>query len=186
MQRTTLGVVVALLVGLLAAPFASAASDGERRQMIGESYLKAFARKPQDGEFNYWSGRTDWRSVADLVNLHRSYIQANDSARTEVIRNSYQFAFGRPGSDGEVNYWKGRHDWTIADDLVNLHRNYIRASDQVADEIVTRAFNHLMRRNPTAKEASNWRSRVRNEGFVYIDLFARLLGQGIMESAKQR
>jgi hypothetical protein len=72
--------------------------------MVRESYSEALGRAAPSGEVTYWVGRTDWKTKADLINLHRQYLRQDAAAAREVVVSSYQRVFKRAPSDGELAY----------------------------------------------------------------------------------
>jgi hypothetical protein len=59
--------------------------------------------------------------------------------RTERINASYLIAFGRKPVDGELNYWKGQGNLSVAT-LVDLHKKYISGDINSQYSVVTKAF----------------------------------------------
>lgn len=73
---------------------------------VDESYRAAFGRPASSDEIKYWTvQRADYESSGALMENHRNYIRGNEAAAEEIVKNSYQNAFGRQPNQGERNFW---------------------------------------------------------------------------------
>lgn len=79
----------------------------------------------------------------------------NSSAQSERIQSSYLLAFGRAPNSGELNYWLGQGQRSIAD-LIALHRNYLSRDAGNHRAAITRAYVDAMGRNPSTGEINYW------------------------------
>lgn len=180
-RRSALVVLSLLaLVGLCSAT-ASAAPPPARDDQIKASYRQAFAREPQAGEVQHWNGRSDWSDADDLVRLHRSYIQASEPVREEVVRNSYKWSLGRPGTEDEVRYWRGRRDWQVGRDLVRLHLAFIRANEPVANDVIDAAFKSVLKRAAKPSERERYRKTMAQNEATYTEISLMLVLENLAE-----
>ncbi len=77
-------------------------------------------------------------------------------ARKERIQASYLLAFGRIPSDGEIQYWQGRTDAAKLDDFINQHRKYIASNPSIQKEVIKKAYNDALGRDPQQGEYDYW------------------------------
>lgn len=184
--KTVLQLCYALLFAF--APLASAQAETMREATVRQSYLEALGRQPAPGEVTYWSGRTDWRSKADLINFHRGFLRQNADAARGAVVASYQNVFNRAPSQGEIDYWlpQVRQGLTCAE-LEARHRQYLasqpaKAPEPAHDPWIGQAFQEVLGRAPNGAEwdpknygRGNWSS--------YNDLLnkvrVRMTGQGV-------
>jgi hypothetical protein len=129
-----------------------------RDSMVRESYTEALGRAAQSGEITYWVGRTDWKTKADLINMHRQYLRQDAAAAREVVISSYQRVFNRAPSDGELAYWlpQVRQGKTCAE-LEASHRQYLAsqpasAAETKRDPWIEQAFQEVLGRAPSGSE----------------------------------
>ena len=67
------------------------------------------------------------------------------------IRSSYMLVFGRDASAGEVTYWKGQGNLSVAQ-LFEKHRQYFKANPGVHRELIVKSYLAAFGRNPSEQE----------------------------------
>lgn len=77
--------------------------------------------------------------------------QSEDQLKTERIYASYMMAIGRMPNSGEVTYWKGRGNLTVAQ-LVEFHRQYLSGDQNSKRAMIIKAFKNSYGRNPVQSE----------------------------------
>ena len=99
----------------------------------------------------------------------------------QTIDDSYQDTVCRRANreggwalSGEIKYWMDRKDWETKDDLVKLHRNYLRQEPRFAREASTRAYAEVFPgRTASASEANHLFERART-GVTCLELKTEL------------
>jgi hypothetical protein len=89
----------------------------------------------------------------------------------QVISWSYQRAFGRNATEGDIGYWIGRsnNEKVTANMLMLNHRGWLRSGNEL-NETIVRSYQAVFSRSPNVDEVSYWRQRIRRENLVYTDL----------------
>lgn len=130
-----------------------------RDSLVRDSYSEALGRAAQAGEVTYWTGRTDWRTKADLITLHRDFLRKDANAAREAVVASYQRVLKRAPSEGEINYWlpQVRSKGMTCAELEANHRQYLASQPATAPEIkrdpwIEQAFQEVLGRSPTGAE----------------------------------
>lgn len=150
--------IIVALIGLVMAQV-SPVYGQSRDSMVRESYSEALGREPQAGEVNYWVGRTDWRTRADLIKFHRDFLKKDAGAAREAVVASYQRVLKRAPSEGEINYWlpQVQKNGTTCAELEANHRQFLASQPAPALEIkrdpwIEQAFQEVLGRSPTGAE----------------------------------
>jgi hypothetical protein len=76
--------------------------------------------------------------IACALSATASSVQAQD--RPTMIRQSYDESFGRQPSQGEIDYWNGRQDWSTKDQLINFHMQGLKTNAGLQSEAVRAAY----------------------------------------------
>jgi len=71
------------------------------------------------------------------------------------IRTSYMLALGKDATSGEVTYWSGQGNLSIAQ-LIERHRQYYKANPSFQRELITRSYIAAFGRNPSEGEIKHW------------------------------
>lgn len=77
------------------------------------------------------------------------------SDQEQRIQASYMLAFGRPANSGELTYWKGQGNKSIADLLAN-HRKYLNQDPVEANRTISRTYVDAFGRRPSNDEIVYW------------------------------
>lgn len=93
------------------------------------------------------------------------------SVRDAIVTKSYEEAFGRSPSAGELSHWSGRKDWTTLSSLIDLHRQYIRGNADIQNQIVRKSYLTAFGREPNAGELNHWVGQAKN-GTTYGEMVA--------------
>jgi hypothetical protein len=87
------------------------AGQTELRNMIEQTYIYSFGRKPKPEELDYWvqeiAGKKKKFGAYDLVNFQRQYLKSpeNDPERRLAIMNAYLHSLGRFPEQGDIDFW---------------------------------------------------------------------------------
>ncbi len=113
--------------------------NSNRAAMIRGSYQQAFGRPSDNGEYNYWIGRLDFADQNALTELHRQYIRANSGVADDVIKRSYQLAFGRDPVPGEWNFWRQQMQQRtmLCGELVDAHNRWKSSTPALVNQNTT-------------------------------------------------
>lgn len=88
-------------------------------------------------------------------------IRAWVAQRNAAITDSYNEALGRPPSAAELSYWQTRTDYKAKADLVQLHRQGIKSTPALGDEVVTNSYLKAFGRRPVEGELRHWRQHAK-------------------------
>ena len=142
-----------------------------RRDMITRSYLEAFRRTPSDAEVATWNnflrdrGYTYW----EVVIHHRKYVLANPKTSPQDIDTAYKTAFGREARPAEVAHWQSQVLMN-ADQLVALHRDFIKGDENVRRDIVRRAYKDALKTSPSQNHMDYYEPLLRQNAYTYAEL----------------
>lgn len=135
---------------------------------IQAAFNRAQQPAPTEPMMKYWREHLT-ASPCPVEELTRRVMRYPEQ-RAIWVRQSYEAAFGRAGSEDEVKYWSGRNDWGGLSDLLGFHKNYIRDNDAVADEVVRNSYLRVFGRDPLPGEWNHWRPSVKAQGRICADL----------------
>jgi hypothetical protein len=79
----------------------------------------------------------------------------NAQSKEENINGSYFVAFGRFANQGELGYWKGQGNYTIAQ-LVEIHKNYLSKDGNERTATIKRAYMDAFGWGPNNDDINNW------------------------------
>ena len=90
---------------------------------------------------------------------------------SEKVVWSYQTAFGRNPSQGEIDSWisADRQQRVDTNMLITSHRSHLRRGGDL-DGTIMRSYQTVLSRNPTPAEMNYWRQIIRAEGRIYDEL----------------
>ena len=158
-------------------------SGNEAQATITRSYQDAYKRTPSAEELKFWSDQIRSRgfTFAELVNTHRDYLRQNPGANSQAnalansaqwrqqLEATYQQAFGRTPSQGEIEFWAKDPRANNQAQILAAHRDFLKAGNEL-DPTITRSYQEALKRTPSAEELNHWRDQVRRNGLVYRDL----------------
>ena len=89
----------------------------------------------------------------------------------EKVVWSYQTAFGRNPSQGEIDSWisADRQQRVDTNMLITSHRSHLRRGGDL-DGTIMRSYQTVLSRNPAPAEMNYWRQIIRAEGRIYDEL----------------
>ncbi len=154
----------------------SPAGAAELDAMIRRSYEEMFGREPTHAELTYW--RSDVRkrkhTYVDLIRYHQRW-----NAAPAVVDETYKVVFGRGPTPTELNYWldpsrRENVGGTPAATVEDWHMTWLLSPSGKSElpAMITRSYQTVFHRVPTANELSFWESDVRAKRHTYRDLVA--------------
>lgn len=126
-------------------------------------YFKVYAYKKYDN----WSDRGQ---ILTATPVAKPVI--TDAEKESRIKQSYQDAFGRAPDAGELKYWKSQTGWETYNDLIALHRPYIKGNDKVQNDIIAASYYATFWRGPEDAELKYWKGQLKSTGALYKELIA--------------
>ena len=124
-------------------------------EVIKASYFVAFGRYPTSSEANYWRNNVGNKTIAQMVDLHRSYIKSNQGEREQTVRRSYQDAFGWQPSADELRYWSGQFK-TYAQLMTNHVQNWLGVYPDKKSLVIRQSYYKVFGRTASAEELKYW------------------------------
>lgn len=105
-----------------------------------------------------------------LIGLLTVSTESVAQTKKSKILAGYFLAFGRGATDGELNYWMGQPEKSVAD-YVNTNKTWLQGQTGEATAVIQRAYADVLGRQPTGGEINNWIGYK----LTYADLFSRNL-----------
>lgn len=147
--------VKSLLLALVLFLCTTDASAQSRDEVINGSYFVVFGRFAHSGEMRHWRQNVGNRNLAQLVELHRAYLKANQSEREEAVRRSYMDAFGWPPSADELRYWSSENK-TYGELMSNHINNWLNVYADKKAVVIRQSYYKVFNRNATDAEVRYW------------------------------
>ena len=96
---------------------------------------------------------------------------AQSSELRKGIDGSYQTAFGRSATPGEIEFWAKDPRGPFPQQILDGHRAWLQGGNEVQPTI-TRSYQEALKRNPSADELKFWTEQIRTRRLLYGDLVA--------------
>ncbi len=143
--------VLASLV-LATAPALSA----QQTQRITASFVVALGRAPSAGELAQYAEAAPL-PIADLIARLREQIATDPAAKRATVIKAAADAFGRTPTDSEIARWaNGTRTYT---ELMQDHLAWLAAHPADYEQVMQRAYQFLLRRDPYPSEVGYWEKR---------------------------
>lgn len=94
----------------------------------------------------------------------------SNADKEALIKKSYADAFGRAPTASELAHWKGRADWKTYEDLIKIHRAFIRTDAKTQTDLVHASYFAVYWRGPDAAELAYWQGLLKSNGNLYSEL----------------
>lgn len=105
-------------------------------------------------------------SLASVLILTFFTMDSTAQTKDEVIKASYFVAFGRYPNSGELNYWRSNVGSRSIQEMVNLHKNFIKSNQYEREQTIKRSYMDAFGWQPSADEVRYWSGQHR----TYADL----------------
>lgn len=138
--------------------FLSPAVAQSKDEIINVSYFIAFGRYASSGELNYWRQNLNGKTIAQMVQNHRQYMNSNPVEKQKAIRNSYMDAFGWQPSADELRYWTGQNK-TYAELLKNHVDNWLSVYPDKKEHVIKQSYLKVFNRYPSSDELKYWKGQ---------------------------
>ncbi len=155
----------------------------ELRNMLEQTYIYSFGRKPKPEDYDYWiqeiSTNKKKYGAYDLIYFQRQYLKApeNNPERRLAIMNAYLHSLGRFPEQGDIDFWEKQMlaNGSTFFDISQADSKWIlgTGADQKNEmrETVLRAFNLVKVKNPDAGQiqavADQYRKYVKDMTALY-------------------
>lgn len=104
---------------------------------------------------------------------------ARSNNQRSTIIASYQAAFGRDPSSGEVQFWLGATPSNVSlESLIGWHMDWLSGAYDERAAMVRRAFRAALGRSPSSQEFDRWQARIQAERIPYRSLVSRVASSG--------
>jgi len=145
-----------LLAAITLAPATAPAQPAEQTERIAASFMLALGRAPSAGETESWAKQGPL-SVADLIARLRTQLATDPAAKQAMVVKAGEDAFGRTPSGDEIARWsEGAHTYT---ELVQAQLAWLAGRPADYAQVLQRAYQFFLRRDPYPTEVSYWKSR---------------------------
>jgi hypothetical protein len=145
-----------LLLTIFSLSFSSSIIAQTKDEIINVSYFIAFGRYANSGEINYWRQNIGSRTMAQMVENHRQYMNSNPVEKEKAVRNSYMDAFGWQPSADELRYWTGQNK-TYAELMKNHVDNWLNVYPDRKEHVIKQSYLKVFNRYPSADELRYWK-----------------------------
>ena len=113
----------------------AAFNPAEAQRAITQTYVQAFGRQPTQPEIDFWLKDPRARDPAQVLEVHRGRLKQGIEV-DETIARSYAEAWKRAPTADELRFWKSEitAKGLLHADVVNQHREYLRANPAMSPE----------------------------------------------------
>lgn len=85
-------------------------------------------------------------------------------SKNEIIHGSYFVAFGRFANSGELTYWQNNLGSRTIQQMVTLHRDFIKSNQNEREQTVKRSYMDAFGWQPSSNELSYWSGQYKTYG----------------------
>lgn len=102
--------------------------------------------------------------IISFVTLLTASASTNAQSSDEIIKGSYFVAFGRFPNSGEVNYWRSNLGGRSMQQMVGLHRDFIKSNQNEREQTVRRSYMDAFGWQPSSDELRYWSGQNKTYG----------------------
>jgi len=131
----------------------SSAYAQSKDEIVNGSYFVVFGRFANQGELNYWKNAGNY-TLAQLVELHKGYLNKDQHEKRATINRAYLDAFGWNANTSDLDYWSTLNK--TYSEILNANMNTLRNNSKSRTTVIQQSYYRSFNKLPDAAQLQYW------------------------------